>query len=93
MKDSTPILIGRLVDKNDGSKGMHIVVWCPVCNIEHTHGWPEESYNNMLEHRVAHCASGPLTDTGYYIMPRAVQAKLLSIEAQSAKPEKKAKKK
>lgn len=72
MKNSIPILTGRLVDKKDGSKDKFLVVWCPVCNIEHTHGWPEASMYSVCEHRVAHCDSGALKDTGYYIMPNDI---------------------
>jgi hypothetical protein len=44
-----------------------LAVWCPHCRRRHAHGWDVDAPADHVEHRVGHCRSCPLEDTGYYI--------------------------
>lgn len=44
-----------------------LAVWCLHCRQWHFHGWDPAFDGRHAEHRTAHCASGPLVKTGYYI--------------------------
>lgn len=44
------------------------------CGHTHTHGWSKNASPTKPQHQVAHCASGPLKDRGYYIVFKPVGA-------------------
>lgn len=71
-KKATPLLVGRIVfvpvpgSKND-ARIRQLHVWCPHCKKHHIHGWKHHLPNDEVEHRIAHCESGPFYKDGYYI--------------------------
>lgn len=63
-----PILVGEKVKTESGE---FIVVWCPVCNIHHTHPFIEPEGAAAVVHiPVAQCSTGALVDTGYGVIVR-----------------------
>ena len=55
MREPMPVLLAR-----PSKSGETLLVWCPYCLKEHTHG-------PGAGHRTAHCITGPFLDTGYII--------------------------
>lgn len=92
-KTHAPFLVGEKVENESGK---FIVVWCPVCNIHHTHKQNELGADYAEIHK-AQCASGPLVDTGYYAVSLEGSMKLFyipdSVTMGLDNPQKKAKKK
>ena len=60
----TPTLVGLL-----SISGKQVAVWCPHCNRNHFHGWPEGEEFGVATHRVAHCtkSNSPFEKGGYFI--------------------------
>ena len=46
-----------------------IKVYCPYCDLWHTHGWDDTIRAGKVSHRGAHCNEGPFKNGGYYIAP------------------------
>lgn len=88
-----PFLVGNKVETESGK---FIVVWCPVCNIHHTHK-QNELGADFAQIEKAQCSTGALVDTGYYTISVEGSTKLFSVPESLShgldNPAKKAKKK
>jgi hypothetical protein len=63
-----PTLRGRLrVSAGRGEPCLLVVIWCPHCRCEHSHGWPDPG--EELSHRLCHCCKrgSPFEAGGYFI--------------------------
>lgn len=72
MKDKIPVLKGFV---HTDCPNPVIVVWCPYCQVWHTHGYPEGS--KRKEHRCAHCQNidSPFRQSGYYVSKFTIKDK------------------
>lgn len=65
-KAVTILLVGRVVTTGPRNT-VQILVWCPHCKKHHIHGWNVFNARDAVEHRVAHCTTGPFREGGYFI--------------------------
>lgn len=67
--DGKPILWGEYVPSKYNKEWGSLIVYCPYCNMNHTHSWTEYDRKLGITPRVAHCfkESSPFFRKEYYL--------------------------